>query len=355
MRLAYGAVLLASGVAVGSSCAGEPFSSETNSPAADAGAGGATDSAGGDNGRGSGGQNETESSGSSGEAGRSGASTGNTSASGTGAGSNGGTGGMASGTGNTGGTGSASGTGNAGGTGNTGGTGNAAGMGGGPQLECVPGSTSCDGDQVLRCTDTGDAWVVDDTCGDDEYCDAELTACVTRVCEPLESRCFEGNVVECDELGSEETVIEGCVALGLVCSESECTDACSPATGGAQAGPALLHGFCWYLGDDGVNCDAVCEDVGGTNLFNDAQGAFTDSCSSPSATSLTKWFYDNDNPGGWSSSVGNTTYRTLGYGYRGGSHYGKCAAGTSTGNGAAPGDVNNDATRSLVCACFETP
>jgi len=112
-----------------------------------------------------------------------------------------------------------------------------------------------------------------------------------------------------------------------------------------------MYGYCWVLGRPGRTCDAVCADVGGTNLAVSAATAFTDSCSKPSPGDVSTWFYLNGNPAGW-TSTGATGYKTLGYGYTGSQYYGKCAGGGSTGHGTWPGDPNNSSTRTLVCPCF---
>ncbi len=117
------------------------------------------------------------------------------------------------------------------------------------------------------------------------------------------------------------------------------------------AGPHAQYGFCWYLGQPGKSCDQVCSAVGGSNLAYSAEGEWSDNCSAPDTDDISTWFYNNGNAAGW-SSTGATGYHTLGYGYTGSQYYGKCSAGTSTGNGAYPGDSNGDSTRSVVCACF---
>jgi hypothetical protein len=205
---------------------------------------------------------------------------------------------------------------------------------------------------VLRCAEDGSEWEVDDVCTQEEYCDEANPTCVTRVCDPLEVRCSEGSVVQCNEVGSAEELVQDCGLLGQSCQNNACSDACPLATGRAQAGPAMLYGFCFYLGQDGEVCDNVCADVGGENLYYEAEDAWLDACSAPSMQDVVRWFYDNGNPGAWSGPGGTTSGRALGYGYRNSSFYGKCAAGTVTDVGTLPGDTNGTSTRALVCPCF---
>jgi len=153
---------------------------------------------------------------------------------------------------------------------------------------------------------------------------------------------------------------ENCGGCGIACARLQacvtgsCEDivGCPPASGTSIGGPYEQYGFCWYLSADGVTCDTACADLGGANLALSAETTWPDNCSSPDVDDISYWFRNNGNPGGWSGSTGTTSYHTLGYGYRGGIYYGKCSSGSSTGNGAYPGDPNNDTTRSVVCACF---
>ena len=117
-------------------------------------------------------------------------------------------------------------------------------------------------------------------------------------------------------------------------------------------GPHAQYGLCWYLGLQGKTCDQVCSAVGGSNLAYSAESMWSDHCSAAEPDDISTWFYNNGNAAGWASYTGGTGYHTLGYGYTGSHYYGKCAAGTSTTNGAYPGDSNGDSTRSVVCPCF---
>jgi hypothetical protein len=126
----------------------------------------------------------------------------------------------------------------------------------------------------------------------------------------------------------------------------------------ALAGPHDQHGFCWYLGQDGNTCDATCSDLSGSNLADDVATAFPasssqwpDSCGTPNSGDVVTWFYNNGNAGGW-GSTGNTSYHTLGYGYRNSQYYGKCVNGSSNGHGTFPGDPNPSTNRNLICPCF---
>jgi hypothetical protein len=128
---------------------------------------------------------------------------------------------------------------------------------------------------------------------------------------------------------------------------------CPANPGGAVlAGPESVYGFCWYLGAGLRTCDQVCAEVGGSNLSVAAETSFPDACAGATSQDVSRVFYDNGNPGGWNSSTGGTSGRTLGYGYPGSSHYGKCAAGTAQ-TGTYPGEVHNTSLlRMNVCPCF---
>jgi len=143
---------------------------------------------------------------------------------------------------------------------------------------------------------------------------------------------------------------------GLVTIDLLGDDPCVPAPGSLSqsiAGPARLYNFCWYLGTTGTTCDAVCAELLGTNLAVVASTSFPDSCGAPAAGDVSTWFRNNANACGWTTG-GGTAGKTLGYGYLGSSYFGKCAAGTSMGIGAFPGDTNDSATRCVVCPCFST-
>jgi len=126
-------------------------------------------------------------------------------------------------------------------------------------------------------------------------------------------------------------------------------------------GPVNMHGYRWYLSQPGGTCDAVCAEVGGANLNLNASAAWSDWCYSGLGRDADRgWdvashFFENGNPGGWTQlwryPSGPTDYFTLGYGYPGGKYFHKCAAGSQTGTGALPGDINNDPQRNTVCAC----
>jgi hypothetical protein len=115
-------------------------------------------------------------------------------------------------------------------------------------------------------------------------------------------------------------------------------------------GPGALYGYCWYLGLEGLTCDAVCSAVGGTNLAWSAESSFADSCSSPSSSGVSAWFYNNGNPGGWTGASSATGGHVLGYGYVSGGYYGKCSTGSSL-IGTYPGETSTGSNRHLVCAC----
>lgn len=127
-------------------------------------------------------------------------------------------------------------------------------------------------------------------------------------------------------------------------------------TGYAYSLTVEMYGFCWYLGRPGYACDLICSDAGGTNLAVAAESSFPDSCSYPSGSDITTWFYNNGNPAGWQRVGGATNGHGFGYGYSGGTgygYYGKCSTGTATTLGTYPGETNTNANRTTVCACFQ--
>lgn len=134
------------------------------------------------------------------------------------------------------------------------------------------------------------------------------------------------------------------------------TTSCPEITGTSLiGGPADLYGFCWYLTAPMDTCDSACAElVGGSNLAPMAETAFPDHCDGPSVDDVSTWFFDNGNPGGWTSMGGFTSGHTLGYGYSMvGSFFGKCAAGM-TEVGTYPGEIVGgglENERQLVCAC----
>lgn len=117
-------------------------------------------------------------------------------------------------------------------------------------------------------------------------------------------------------------------------------------------GPATLYGHYWYLGTANRSCDQVCAAVGGANLSNNLVNSFANACGGASASDVSRWFYQNGNPGGFNNSSGSTSARSLGYGYAGNSHYGKCTSATGTAAiGTFPGETGGS-NRLLACPCF---
>jgi cysteine-rich repeat protein len=163
------------------------------------------------------------------------------------------------------------------------------------------------------------------------------------------------NVATCGDniVHNAGTGTETCDPPGTSCSAA-CARLCPARSTSMQAGPYVQYGFCWYLGNDALTCDAVCASISGTNLANSAATLWADACGGALAADITTYFLNNGNPGGW-TGTGGTSYHTLGYGYRGSLYYGKCASGTANDNGAFPGDTNSNATRSLVCPCAVAP
>lgn len=127
---------------------------------------------------------------------------------------------------------------------------------------------------------------------------------------------------------------------------------CPAASGSSIAGPTEMYNFCWYLSNGGITCDQVCGDLGGANLAYGAEGEWADNCSSAGADDVSTWFLNNGNPGNWNATTHSTSYHTLGYGYDGGTYYGKCSTGSNLGAGAYPSETTSGLTRNLVCACF---
>jgi cysteine-rich repeat protein len=148
------------------------------------------------------------------------------------------------------------------------------------------------------------------------------------------------------------TGTEVCDPPGPNCTAT-CKVACIHGIAGsqAQAGPYSQYGFCWYLGADGRTCDSVCASLAGANLANSAAAQWADACQGAAAGDISQFFFANGNAGGW-LNTGGTSYHTLGYGYRNQQYYGKCASGTTMGNGSFPADTIDSTTRSLVCPCF---
>jgi hypothetical protein len=124
-----------------------------------------------------------------------------------------------------------------------------------------------------------------------------------------------------------------------------------------------LNGFCWYLGQGGATCDAVCADAGGVNQANDAVKTLPDDCSGGMDGQPSTWFFNNGNACGWTMPYGTPTgYRTLGHGYnnmdnagRKTGFMGRCDQGGLAGAGTFPGDANDSTgtgnSRCDVCAC----
>ncbi len=128
--------------------------------------------------------------------------------------------------------------------------------------------------------------------------------------------------------------------------------ACPAATGDAIAGPTEMYNMCWYLSEDGVNCDKVCADLGGANIAYGAEEKWENNCTRPQADDVSSWFYNNGNPGNWTMRGGGTGYHTLGYGYDGGVYYGKCSTGTNYTSVSYPSEPNGNTDRNVVCPCF---
>lgn len=129
---------------------------------------------------------------------------------------------------------------------------------------------------------------------------------------------------------------------------------CEPITGtSVVAGPARLHGYCWYISEGNGTCDQTCSDLGGTNLSFDAENSFPDTCSGPGPDDVSTWFATvGGDPVGWGSAGTGTSGHTLGYGYAGAGYYGKCSTGTAP-VGTYPGDNNvGNPVRNVICPCF---
>ena len=133
---------------------------------------------------------------------------------------------------------------------------------------------------------------------------------------------------------------------------------CPNSTGAKSIAAAKRYGFCWYLGNQGVTCDAVCKELGGTNLANKAKNAWKGDykCKGPPGTAeMSTYFYQNGNACKWSgpyngymaSSVG-----TLGGGRSKDTYHGKCIKSNSGPVGTFPGDSNKTKIMCPVCVCF---
>jgi hypothetical protein len=132
---------------------------------------------------------------------------------------------------------------------------------------------------------------------------------------------------------------------------------CPPAAGNNTIGsPAALYNFCWYLSAPSTSCDAVCADVGGTNLAIQAENERSDDgCSAgaggASDADVSTWFFNSGNPRGWGRLGDYTGYHTLGYGIVSSVYFGKCSTGSVDTLGVYPGETNGTG-HNVVCPCF---
>jgi hypothetical protein len=208
-------------------------------------------------------------------------------------------------------------------------------------------------------TDNANCGACGVTCGSGQVCQngacangcASQDGGVQTLCTP------DAGTPYCADVTSDNSNCGACgvtCAQGTTCTSGACKATSCPGFDGtvAVAGPYFKYGFCWYLTADGQTCDNACKAVGGSNLANSAASAWPDACSSATSADVSTWFDTHGNVGGWFTTSGGTAYHTLGYGYRGSYYYGKCAAGTATGNGVFPGDSNSSTTRSVICPCF---
>jgi hypothetical protein len=112
-----------------------------------------------------------------------------------------------------------------------------------------------------------------------------------------------------------------------------------------------MNGFCWYLSGMGSTCDQVCAASGGMNQATAAFQTLVDDCNGGGVGQPATFFFQNGNACGWTGPTGAATgYTTLGHGYNGSTYYGKCTGG-AMGTGTFPGDISDNNTRCVVCAC----
>jgi hypothetical protein len=81
--------------------------------------------------------------------------------------------------------------------------------------ECDPGELACNEGNVQKCAEDGLSWFLEQTCGDDEYCDAKGASCEKGVCAPDEPVCVDDRAMVCNATGS------GYVGGGTVCKSTE--------------------------------------------------------------------------------------------------------------------------------------
>lgn len=133
-------------------------------------------------------------------------------------------------------------------------------------------------------------------------------------------------------------------------------DTCAEIDGVASAigGPLKRYDACFYLSALETTCDTLCEDLGAENIASSVEDAYADHCDAVGSDDISTYFFENGNPGGWTTPGTTTTGHSLGYGYAtNGSFYGKCALGESV-VGTYPDDSLGEglfSERSLVCAC----
>lgn len=101
---------------------------------------------------------------------------------------------------------------------------------------CEPGARRCEGDTVLACNDAGTSEVAVacaelPSCADSEFgCSCELGACEPRVCRPGTTRCDGQDVLTCAPNGRSEVRTETCSG-SATCQAGECLEAnCTPGT-----------------------------------------------------------------------------------------------------------------------------
>ncbi|MGI6393702.1 MAG: hypothetical protein ACOX2F_03050 [bacterium] len=79
-------------------------------------------------------------------------------------------------------------------------------------LHCVPGTTTCQNDDIYRCNSDGMGFTFIKECNPDEYCnDAnDPTQCSPKVCPSAQVYCEDNELRECNEKGSAFAVIKAC-------------------------------------------------------------------------------------------------------------------------------------------------
>lgn len=89
---------------------------------------------------------------------------------------------------------------------------------------CTPNQRRCASNQVIQCNAAGTQEGVVDVCTDAEFCDPTTLTCVPLVCVPNSAGCDESVVIECNRDGTAFLEPVDCAEIGLECRGGQCTD-----------------------------------------------------------------------------------------------------------------------------------